>query len=58
MTTGSGILFRFVLLFGLLLVGAFFIGQFTLSAIFGFALILTLAAEALWLLGDRRRIHH
>jgi hypothetical protein len=57
MTSGTGILFRLVVLFSILLAGELCIGQFTLSAIFGLSLVLSLAAEGLWVLGDGRKSH-
>ena len=57
MNSGTRILCGFAVLFSGLWAVALSREQFVISAVFGFSLLLSLAAEALWLLGEKRKKH-
>ena len=57
MSSGTRILFGFAALFGGLLILALLREQFVTSAVFGFSLLLSLGAEALWLVGEKQKKH-
>ena len=57
MNSGTRILCGFAVVFSGLLAGALIREQFVISAVFGFSLLLSLAAEALWLLGENQKKH-